>query len=112
MKKWQKSNPQKSLETWRKLSEANSELEVQLNMLSKLAEEHWDAYTCIIENCSRLRSDKVSVELIFLAPLKEMIQIIPFLGDAVAIKKSNGSFYWFGGLRYIWRHCHYGFHIK
>uniref|UniRef100_A0A2N9IGV4 phosphomevalonate kinase n=1 Tax=Fagus sylvatica TaxID=28930 RepID=A0A2N9IGV4_FAGSY len=58
VKKWQKSNPQKSLETWRKLSEANSELEVQLNTLSKLAEEHWDAYACIIENCSRLRSDK------------------------------------------------------
>ena len=66
VKKWQKSDPQKSLETWRKLSEANSSLEVQLNMLSKLAEEHWDAYKCTIENCSRLKSDKVSLELIFL----------------------------------------------
>nr|XP_023913649.1 phosphomevalonate kinase, peroxisomal [Quercus suber] len=58
VKKWQKSDPQKSLETWRKLSEANSSLEVQLNMLSKLAEDHWDAYKCTIENCRRLKSDK------------------------------------------------------
>lgn len=65
VKKWQKSDPQKSLDTWRKLSEANSSLEVQFNMLSKLAEEHWDAYKCIIDICSRLRSDKVILELIF-----------------------------------------------
>ncbi|XP_062146548.1 phosphomevalonate kinase, peroxisomal [Alnus glutinosa] len=58
VKKWQKSDPQKSLDTWRKLLEANSSLEVQFNMLSKLAEEHWDAYKCIIDICSRLRSDK------------------------------------------------------
>jgi phosphomevalonate kinase len=65
VKKWQKSDPQKSLDTWRKLLEANSSLEVQFNMLSKLAEEHWDAYKCIIDICSRLRSDKVILELIF-----------------------------------------------
>lgn len=58
VKKWQKSDPQKSLDTWTKLSMANSSLEVQLNMLSKLAEEHWGAYQCIINSCSRLRSDK------------------------------------------------------
>lgn len=68
VKKWQKSDPQKSLDTWTKLSMANSSLEVQLNMLSKLAEEHWDAYQCTINNCSRLRSDKVIFFLTFHAP--------------------------------------------
>ncbi|TXG54226.1 hypothetical protein EZV62_019482 [Acer yangbiense] len=58
VKKWQKSDPQKSQETWRKLSESNSALEAQFHMLSKLAEEHWNAYKCIIESCSKLKSDK------------------------------------------------------
>ncbi|KAJ7943889.1 Phosphomevalonate kinase [Quillaja saponaria] len=58
VKKWQKSEPQKSLGTWKKLSEANAELERQLNLLSRLAEEQWDAYKCVIYNCSRLKSDK------------------------------------------------------
>ncbi|KAA8521194.1 hypothetical protein F0562_011871 [Nyssa sinensis] len=58
VKKWQKSDPQKSLGTWRKLSEANSALESQLNMLSKLAEEHWDAYKGIINSCSMHKSEK------------------------------------------------------
>ena len=48
VKKWQKSDPQKSQETWRKLSESNSALEAQFHMLSKLAEEHWNAYKSII----------------------------------------------------------------
>lgn len=58
VKKWQKSDPQKSLETWRRLSEANSALEIQLNLLRKLAKEQWDAYKSVIDNCSILRSDK------------------------------------------------------
>ncbi|XVE65356.1 hypothetical protein DITRI_Ditri07aG0174400 [Diplodiscus trichospermus] len=58
VKKWQKADPEKSQETWRKLAEANSELEIQLNMLSKLAKEHWDAYKCVIGNCSRLKPEK------------------------------------------------------
>ncbi|KAK7282588.1 hypothetical protein RIF29_11495 [Crotalaria pallida] len=58
VKKWQKSDPQKSLDTWRRLSEANSALEVQLNLLSKLAKEQWDAYKSVIHSCSILRSDK------------------------------------------------------
>ncbi|KAI9191500.1 hypothetical protein LWI28_009219 [Acer negundo] len=53
VKKWQKS-----LETWRKLSELNSALEAQFQMLSKLAEEHWNAYKCIIESCSKHKSEK------------------------------------------------------
>lgn len=58
VKKWQKSDPQKSLETWRRLSEANSALEMQLNLLTKLAKEQWDAYKSAIDSCSILRSDK------------------------------------------------------
>lgn len=58
VKKWQKSDPQKSQETWKKLSESNSALETQLNMLSKLAEEHWNAYKQVIESCSKLKSEK------------------------------------------------------
>lgn len=58
VKKWQKSDPQKSLDTWRKLSQGNSELETQLNMLSKLAAEHWDSYKYIINRCSMLTSEQ------------------------------------------------------
>ncbi|KAJ7953388.1 Phosphomevalonate kinase [Quillaja saponaria] len=58
VKKWQKTDPQKSLDTWKKLSEANVELESQLNLLSRFAEEQWDAYKCVINSCSRLTSDK------------------------------------------------------
>ena len=61
VKKWQKSDPQKSLDTWRKLSQGNSELETQLNMLSKLAAEHWDSYKYIINRCSMLTSEQVSL---------------------------------------------------
>ncbi|CAL5355673.1 unnamed protein product [Camellia sinensis] len=58
VKKWQKSEPQKALETWRKLSEANSALEIQLNLLSTMAKEHWDSYKSTIDNCSMHRSEK------------------------------------------------------
>ncbi|KAK7317142.1 hypothetical protein RJT34_01120 [Clitoria ternatea] len=58
VKKWQKSDPQKSLDTWRRLSEANSALEMQLNLLRKLVKEQWDAYKSVIDSCSMLRSDK------------------------------------------------------
>lgn len=59
VKKWQKSDPQKSTETWNKLSEANSELEQHLNLLSKLAAENWDSYKTVVESCSMLKSEKV-----------------------------------------------------
>lgn len=59
VKKWQKADPEKSQETWRKLADANSELETQLNMLKKLAKEHWDDYKCVIDSCSRLKPAKV-----------------------------------------------------
>lgn len=65
VKKWQKADPQKSLETWRKLTEANSALETQLSTLSKLAEQHWDEYESLIKSCSILKSEKVFLGLNF-----------------------------------------------
>ncbi|XP_048319868.2 phosphomevalonate kinase, peroxisomal isoform X2 [Ziziphus jujuba] len=59
VKKWQKADPQKSLDTWKKLSEANSDLETQLNTLSKLAEKHWDQYKSIINRYSTLKPEKI-----------------------------------------------------
>ena len=59
VKKWEKSDPEKSTETWNKLSDANCELEKQLNLLSKLAEENWDSYKTVVESCSVLKSEKV-----------------------------------------------------
>lgn len=58
VKKWQKSDPQKALETWTKLSKANSRLETTLNLLSELAKEKYDPYKSAIERCSTLRCDK------------------------------------------------------
>ncbi|EEF42261.1 ATP binding protein, putative [Ricinus communis] len=58
VKKWQKSDPESSEETWRKLSEANSVLEIQFDILSKLAEEHWDAYKSTIDSCSMQKLEK------------------------------------------------------
>lgn len=58
VKKWQKSDPQMSQETWRKLAESNSALETQFNILSKLAEEDWDAYKYVIDSCSLQKSEK------------------------------------------------------
>ncbi|KAK1327243.1 hypothetical protein QJS10_CPA01g02971 [Acorus calamus] len=58
VKQWQKSHPHKSLETWNKLAAANSELETQLKMLSKLAEEHSDAYKCVLDCCSKQKYEK------------------------------------------------------
>ncbi|KAF5193907.1 Phosphomevalonate kinase, partial [Thalictrum thalictroides] len=54
VKKWQVSEPQKSLDLWRKLSEANSALEAQLKLLSKFAEEQWETYKCVICSCGGL----------------------------------------------------------
>ncbi|XP_030511456.2 phosphomevalonate kinase, peroxisomal [Rhodamnia argentea] len=58
VKKWQKSDPQNAQETWTKLSELNSTLERQFNLLSKLAEENWDVYKRTIDRCISLKSDK------------------------------------------------------
>lgn len=65
VKKWQKSDPHKSHEIWQKLSEANSVLEMQLKLLSRLAKEQWDVYTFVINHCSMVRSDKVFPEDIY-----------------------------------------------
>ncbi|PIN17872.1 Phosphomevalonate kinase [Handroanthus impetiginosus] len=58
VKKWQKADPQNSTETWKKLSEANSALELHLNTLTKLAENNYDAYKSAINSCSKLTSEK------------------------------------------------------
>ncbi|KAK9070154.1 hypothetical protein SSX86_010554 [Deinandra increscens subsp. villosa] len=52
-------DPQKSLDTWKGLSEANARLEAQFKLLSNLAEEYWDIYRSIIYSCSMYQSEKV-----------------------------------------------------
>lgn len=64
VKNWQKSDPQKSLDTWRQLSEANTTLEAQLNLLSKLAEEHWETYKGVVYYCSMYQPEKVVYKLL------------------------------------------------
>lgn len=59
VKKWQLSDPEKAQENWQKLSAGNLELETKLNVLSKLAKEHWDVYLGVIKSCSVLTSEKV-----------------------------------------------------
>ncbi|KQK22532.1 phosphomevalonate kinase, peroxisomal [Brachypodium distachyon] len=54
VKQWQKSDPQKSKDTWSKLGTANSVLENQLRNLNKLSEDHWEAYEYIVRSCSHL----------------------------------------------------------
>ncbi|GFP79318.1 phosphomevalonate kinase [Phtheirospermum japonicum] len=58
VKKWQKSDPQGSLETWKNLSEANAALEMHFNTLSQLAEANYEAYKIAINKCSTLTSEK------------------------------------------------------
>lgn len=62
VKKWQKSDPQRSRDVWTKLSNANSALETQLSLLRKFAEEHWDAYKSIISSCSMRKSEEVIIQ--------------------------------------------------
>ncbi|KAJ0609083.1 putative phosphomevalonate kinase [Helianthus annuus] len=58
VKKWQTSDPQHSSDTWKRLSEANTKLEAQLSLLSKLAEDHWEIYKSVIYGCSMYQSEK------------------------------------------------------
>uniref|UniRef100_A0A0E0KBD7 phosphomevalonate kinase n=1 Tax=Oryza punctata TaxID=4537 RepID=A0A0E0KBD7_ORYPU len=58
VKQWQKSDPQKSKETWSKLGIANSVLESQLRNLNKLAEDHWESYESVLRSCSHLMCNK------------------------------------------------------
>lgn len=58
VKKWQKSEPEKSHYIWTKLSEMNALLERQLNKLSKLAQEESEAYERVIDRCSMYKSEK------------------------------------------------------
>ncbi|XP_077234915.1 phosphomevalonate kinase, peroxisomal-like [Tasmannia lanceolata] len=58
VKRWQISDPDKSQETWRKLADANSMLEMQLKSLIKFAEEQWETYKFVVESCSRCTYEK------------------------------------------------------
>ncbi|MFS7923194.1 putative phosphomevalonate kinase [Helianthus anomalus] len=58
VKNWQKSDPQRSSDTWKRLSEANTTLEAQLTLLSKLAEDHWEIYQSVIYSCSMCQPQK------------------------------------------------------
>ncbi|KAI7746613.1 hypothetical protein M8C21_029417 [Ambrosia artemisiifolia] len=58
VKKWQKSDPEKSKEIWDRLSEANSALEAHFNLLSKMAAENWDSYKSVIDSCCMCKSEK------------------------------------------------------
>ncbi|XP_011621878.1 phosphomevalonate kinase, peroxisomal isoform X1 [Amborella trichopoda] len=58
VKRWQQSDPNKSLKIWSGLSEANSKLEILLNKLRRFAEEQWETYKMVLRGCSRHVSEK------------------------------------------------------
>ncbi|KAK9699010.1 hypothetical protein RND81_08G147200 [Saponaria officinalis] len=58
VKKWQKFEPEKSLYTVTKLSEANSLLEKQLNKLCQLTDQLKEAYESVIGRCCNQKSEK------------------------------------------------------
>nr|UWY16154.1 phosphomevalonate kinase [Dioscorea composita] len=58
VKQWQKSDPQKSTETWKRLANANSMLELELNKLNKFALDQWDSYKQVISSCSGYPHEK------------------------------------------------------
>ncbi|KAI7752536.1 hypothetical protein M8C21_015887 [Ambrosia artemisiifolia] len=58
VKNWQKSDPQNSSDTWKRLLEANTTLEARLTKLSKLALDHWEIYQSVIYGCSMYQPDK------------------------------------------------------
>ena len=66
VKQWQKSDPQKSAETWMRLANANSMLELELNKLNKFALEQWDSYKHVISSCSGYPHEKVKCFLLYL----------------------------------------------
>ncbi|KAL6002736.1 hypothetical protein ACLOJK_022956 [Asimina triloba] len=58
VKQWQNSEPQKSAETWTRLAEANSKLEMQLSALKKFAQENMETYKIVIGNCGYHKHEK------------------------------------------------------
>ncbi|CAL4921791.1 unnamed protein product [Urochloa decumbens] len=58
VKRWQKSDPEKSKDTWSKLGIANSALENQLRILKQLSEDHQEEYESVVRSCSRLAYGK------------------------------------------------------
>lgn len=59
VKQWQKVDPEKSLETWKRLAEANSIVEEQFKALSRLAEQQWEVYRDTVIRCSCLTHKQV-----------------------------------------------------
>lgn len=85
VKKWQKSDPQNSAETWKKLSEANSALEMHLKTLCKLAEINFDDYKSTIIKCSTLTSEKVhTLPILFIASSGSR-RILAFVGTLASV---------------------------
>lgn len=58
VKRWQKSDPEKSKDTWSKLATANLTLENQLRILKRLSEDHWEAYESVVRSCCHLAHGK------------------------------------------------------
>nr|GEV35940.1 phosphomevalonate kinase [Tanacetum cinerariifolium] len=86
VKKWQNSDPQKSKDTWNKLSEANSALEAQFNLLSKLAADSWDSYKAWMEQFSE--ATHVEIVKALLGVRDAMLKIRFYMrqmGDAAGI---------------------------
>lgn len=76
VKQWQKTDAQKSFETWRKLADANAKLETELQILNKFAGEQWEAYEQIISICSGHVHGKVKLCIIFLRILHFFFLVI------------------------------------
>nr|WNX96116.1 Phosphomevalonate kinase2 [Ayapana triplinervis] len=88
VKNWQKSEPEKSMETWKLLSEANTALESQLNISSKLADDHWEIYKNVIYSCSMYQSEKW-VEQASEAISQEIVQALFGARDAMLNIRSH-----------------------
>ncbi|EPS74060.1 5-phosphomevalonate kinase, partial [Genlisea aurea] len=61
VKKWRNVDPHNSTETWNKIAELNTSLELHLVELKKLAENDFSSYGSVIKNCSKLTPDKWTV---------------------------------------------------
>ncbi|KAK6129971.1 hypothetical protein DH2020_036291 [Rehmannia glutinosa] len=88
VKKWQQSDPQSSLETWKKLSEANSALEMHLNTLSQLSETNYDDYRIAINRCSMLTSEKWTEGAVESNQI-EVVKALLGARDAMLVIRSN-----------------------
>lgn len=88
VKRWQTSDPLKALETWRKLADENSALEMQLKMLIETAKEQWDTYRFVIGSCSKYTYDKVIFMTLRTPDKLRSIGSVPY-ADKVTIMFAN-----------------------